>query len=164
MKAWAVQQAIHARLAAWAPLVALVGTRIYDDVSPEGHLPAGSINPATAFPYVTHGVASSVDWSTDDDATTGVEVVYMVHGWSRYAGAKEVKQIADAVYAALNRYALVVSGANVVLNDFDDAEYMRDPDGKTRHSVQRFRILVHVLGIVGLDFSLAGNSQYVPLI
>lgn len=149
MKPFDEQVAIYGRLRGWAPLAALVGDRIIDESDRVAHLPSTSIRPAMAYPFISIGEASRSDWSTDD--STGIEAVLTIHIWDKPAlgpgeaqvslGFRRTKQIAAEVYAALNRYSLPIDGTNVVLCDFESDEYMIDPDGRTRHAVQRYRIL-----------------------
>lgn len=128
MKQWEIQVAVLARLAAYGPLAAFVSGRIYDDV------------PQNApFPYVVIGEADSIPF--DDDVNDGEDTDLTIHVWSRSAGRKEVKQMMAAIYAALHRYPLPITGAHTVLMDFDYQNSFLDPDGITRHGVIRFRLL-----------------------
>lgn len=127
---WAVQQAIFDALTGAAALTALLGdgaAGVYDDV-PEN----------ATFPYVTIGETFLSPFDTKTEI--GVEHVVVLHIWSRYEGAKECKQIMTAIYDALNRAALSVSGQTVVDSRFTFAQTMRDPDGETRHGIQRFTV------------------------
>jgi len=90
-----------------------------------------------AFPYVTLGEDTAVDWSTKLQA--GQEITHTLHVWSRYPGMAEAKQIIDAVVQALTAEPLAVEGFAVVVFRFDWSEVLRDPDGITRHGVVRFR-------------------------
>ena len=95
---------------------------------------------STAYPYVTIG-----DDTTTDNATKnldGNEHTIMVHTWSRYRGRKEVKDIMARIYALLNNSSLTVSGASLVNARFEFADILVDPDGLTKHGVQRFRFVV----------------------
>lgn len=130
-----IQQAIYNRLSGDPTLTGLV-TGIYDAV-PQ---PTDSSD-VNDFPFITVGDLGSTDWSTDTD--TGTESFNDIHVFSRYNGTKEIKDIQQIIYNLLNRFELPVSGGNTVLCDFDrTTRPMLDPDGKTRHGVIGFRILV----------------------
>lgn len=122
MNSWALQQAIYTRLSDQ------LSVEVYD------HVPQDA-----AYPYVTIGEGTESEWDTDD--SLGIDATINIHVWSRYRGRKEVKQLQDQIYAALHRYDLPVSGADTVLVNFEFADSFVDPDGLTRHGVQRFRII-----------------------
>lgn len=124
---WALQQAVFSKLTGNASVTALVGQRVYDDV-PEN----------ATFPYIVVGESWASPW--DDSTAPGLEHIVMLHHWSRYDGAKELRQMMAAVYDALNRATLTVSGQDVLDVRFTFGQALRDPDGETRHGVQRFSI------------------------
>ena len=95
---------------------------------------------STAFPYVKVGEETAVDNGTK--TLQGNEHTIMVHTWSRYRGRKEVKDIMARIYALLNNSSLSVSGASLVNARFEFADILVDPDGLTKHGVQRFRFVV----------------------
>jgi len=123
-----LQKSVFARLST-------LSYQIYDAV-PQST--AGDSN--AAFPYIVVGDDTFDEWDTDEDL--GYQATVTIHCWSRYTGKKEVKEMQDAIYSTLHRYPLVVSGYNVVDVIFEFAETMLDPDGKTRHGVQRARIIL----------------------
>lgn len=125
----ALQEALYARLTGFAPLTALV-QGVHD------HVPQGA-----AFPYVQVGEIDSAEWDTD--TSLGSDDTVTIHVWSRYRGRLQTHQIQDAIYSALHRHALTVDGAQVVTVEFEFADSLLDPDGLTRHGVQRFRILLN---------------------
>lgn len=128
--AFELQKAIFVALDADAPLAALVSDEIYDDV-PDDH---------ETFPYVTIGEDVLTQWDTD--GTTGFEASVTIHTWSRYRGAKEVKEIQQAIYDVLHNSGLTITGYDTILIQQRSQEAMRDPDGKTRHGVQTFEVLL----------------------
>lgn len=130
----AIQQAIYGQLIGHAPLMALV-TDVYDDV-PQA-LDSGA---ASAFPYVTIGEDVHQDWSTD--TSLGDDATITIHTWSRYRGRKETKQIQGAIYDALTRVDLSVTGYKMVAIDFVDEQSFVDTDGLTRHGVSTFRVIL----------------------
>ena len=127
---WPLQQALHAALAGDASLQALLGNpaRVFDRVAQD-----------SAFPYLVIGedTTGPFDTKTED----GMEHRLTIHTWSRYRGLKETKQIMAAVTAALDGQSLSVTGHTLVLLRQEFGATFLDPDGLTRHGVQRFRAL-----------------------
>jgi Protein of unknown function (DUF3168) len=113
----------------------LTGCGVYDTAP---FLPEGA--PATSFPYVVIGNDTARPWDTDD--TIGSEVTLTLHFWSRADGFKPVKALMDQAYGILHRAVLTKAGYSITdcLLEFSDA--MSDPDGKTKHGVQRYRMTV----------------------
>lgn len=136
----AIQQAIHDRLSSYAPLATELAAHkeqvgrpaVYDD-APQG----------AAFPYVTIGDDTLVEW--DQDACLGAEATITLHVWSRERGRKQAKTIQGVLYDALHRYALPVDGSHTVDCLWEMSESFLDPDGHTRHGVSRFRIILQKL-------------------
>jgi hypothetical protein len=123
MNSLEIQQAIYNRLAGIYEL----GATVYD------HAPQDE-----EFPYVTIGEGTATQWDTDD--SLGSEETVTIHVWSRYRGRKEVKEIQAEIYDALHRYELPVTGSHTVTVEWEYADTFLDPDGLSRHGVQRFRI------------------------
>ena len=125
---WPLQQAVYAALTGDASVQALLGNpaRVFD------HVPQDSV-----FPYVVVGEVTSgpFDTKTED----GLDQTLTIHSWSRYRGLKETKEIMAAVTGALDQQALAVSGHDLVLLRLTFGATVLDPDGLTRHGVQRFR-------------------------
>lgn len=130
MTHWELQKAVAARLSAFAGITAIVGTGVYDGAAPQN----------AAFPYVVVGDTTAIPFDTH--STTGGEHTVTIHGWSRYRGSKEIKQIQDQIYSSLNRYALSVTGAQTVDCEVEYAESFMDSDGITRHGVSRARVIL----------------------
>lgn len=127
---WPLQQAIYTRLSGDTELVTTLGAAVYDFV-PD----------SAPFPYVTIGDVTEAP--NDTMGRTGRDMTVTVHIWSQYAGNKQVMQIADRVDDLLDRWAVTVTGWNAthMLQEF--FETFRDPDGKTRHGVARYRTHTH---------------------
>jgi len=106
---------------------------VYDDAP---YLPEGA--PDEDFPYVVIGNDTSRPFDTDD--TVGANVTVTLHFWSRASGMKELKEIMGDTYSLLNRSELAASGAVVVDCLYEFGQTMVDPDGRTRHGVQRYRL------------------------
>jgi hypothetical protein len=130
---WDLQKAIHAALAADAPLAALLGgSRIFD--APPGN---------AAFPYLAIDQIQIRDWSTGTEP--GAEHMVMLHVWSRHSGKMEVHEISDAVRGALDGVLLSLDDHRLVNLRHQYSELKRDPDGETHHGVLRFRAVTEPL-------------------
>jgi len=132
---WLLQQALTARLAGDAGVQALIGNpvRLYDA------LPADPV----IFPYVVIGEAGAMSFDTKSEA--GMVHRPSVHSWSRYRGLKEIKLLMAAIASALVDAPLTIAGHHLVLIDFAGSDVVLDPDGLTRHGVQRFRALTQAV-------------------
>lgn len=125
----ALQAAIVGALKADSGLLALVGTRVYDEVP---------VSPA--FPYVTLGPVQVLPDKAD--CIDGVEIFPQIDAWSRTRGSPEAKRIGAAIVAALDDQDLTVSGSLVVVFELQSINYLRDPDGLTHHAAITFRALL----------------------
>jgi Protein of unknown function (DUF3168) len=128
---FSVQEAVYGTLTSNVPLQGLLGNpaRLYDVVPP-----------AATFPYATLGDITIREFDTKDQ--TGFEQTIVLHMWSRYRGRKELKQIMQAIYDALQNAPLTVNGANYVSCQFQSASTNQENDGLTLHGVMRFKIIV----------------------
>jgi hypothetical protein len=131
VKTWALQQAIYTRLTGYSALMA-IAKAIYDDVPQDVA--------DTDFPYVEIGEDTTIPFNTHSGV--GGEHTITIHTWSRYRGKSETKRMQEQIYAALNRYALSVSGGTMVNCEQEFSTSFMDADGITRHGVQRMRILL----------------------
>lgn len=129
-----IQGAISSNLKANAALSALV-QGVYDAV-PQFDDSGNNAN----FPYVTIGEDNVNEFDTDTEL--GSDATVTIHTWSRARGRKETKQIQGAVYDALHRQSLTVAGFNFVDCHWQSSTSFLDSDGKTRHGVQTFRMLI----------------------
>jgi hypothetical protein len=127
-----VQKAIVGALRNAAPPVA--GGRIYDQV-PD----------APVFPYVTVGDCQVLPDKAD--CIDGSQIFPQVDVWTRSTGYPETKTIASQVLAALDDQTdeLVVDGYLLVVFEFHEVRYVRDPDGITRHGIMTFHGLLQPL-------------------
>lgn len=137
-----LQRAVFDALRSDAPLAELLaetadesGPAVYDHV-PQAEDPADG----TKFPYVVVGEDTQVSFDTDTEL--GFEATVTVHSFSVHKGRMEVKQIQGAIYACLHRRELVVDGYDTVDCIWEYSDSAIEPDGVTRHGVQRFRITV----------------------
>jgi hypothetical protein len=123
-----LQTAVFARLNAVAGLAG----KVFDEV-PQGQ----------AYPFVVIGEDTINEMATDD--STGVNALVQIHTWSTHAGFKEVNALQALINAALDRQSLTVTGWHFLSCDFVQHIKMRDPDGKTRHGVSEYRVLLDTL-------------------
>jgi hypothetical protein len=138
-----IQKAIYSELIEDSALATLLAKNANDSSLPAIYdaVPqpkdAGSDIP---FPYVVIGDDTLIDWDTD--TSVGKEATITIHSWSRYRGRIEVKNIQGAIYDALHLSQLNVDGYDTVLCFSEYSESILDPDGLTRHGVQRFRLII----------------------
>ena len=128
MSSFALQQAVYAMLAANTDLQALIGNppRLFD------YVPRDS-----AFPYVVLGDETESDWSTATEG--GTEHLFTVHAWSRNAGHREAKQIAEIIRAALHDVPLTLADATLIDLRHLATDFTRESDGQTFRASLRFR-------------------------
>lgn len=128
-----LQQAVYTRLNNVTAITDAV-TGIYTK-APQPDAPEDD----AAFPYITIGPIISTPQDTKDD--NGIMALVDVHIWSRSQSALSWRGIAGDVYDALQKYALTVTGANVIDCRFDSETDFQDPeDGRTWHLVMTWRI------------------------
>lgn len=127
-----LQKAIVAKLLAFAPLAALVGTRVWDR-------PPSNSEPA--FPYVTLGESQVL--ADNADCYRAAEVNFVIQGWSRRTTREEVKRVGAQIAAALDgeEDGLFLATHSVVSCDFLRSDVFLDEDGKTQRIAVRFRAL-----------------------
>lgn len=92
------------------------------------------------FPYVN--VGEDLVLGDDSECADGSEVISRIHAWSREVGFPELKEIAWNIRQRLRSAALNVPGFRVDNIEFVQSQFLRDPDGQTRHAVLEFRFLV----------------------
>jgi hypothetical protein len=128
---WAVQAAVYSRLCADAGLTALLAAGV-DSVF--DHVPQGS-----AFPYIALGNLSARPMETQGGG--GYDITLDIHCYSRALGMKEARGIMSAIAAVLHDADFSVSGQNLILCRMTEQETTLEPDGETRHGLQRFTII-----------------------
>jgi len=134
----AIQVAILTRLRAFSGLTDLLaaGAASITDYKPQSGTPEDD----GPFPYVTIGDDEHLPWDTD--TSDGLESDLRIHVWSRIRSRMPVKLIQAQVKAALQHHDLFIGGGAVsVLLYFDGSNVTPDPDGKTHHGIQTFRLL-----------------------
>lgn len=100
---------------------------------------------AAAFPYVVIGEDIISEWDTDTE--TGGDATVAIHTWSRDNGRQEIKELQGIIYGLLHRRDFDIPGYFNVGCDFVDSQSFLDSDGKTRHGIQTFRVLIDQLGV-----------------
>lgn len=138
-----IQKAIYDKLIADVTLKAALAANVQDSTKAAiyDNVPqAVDSGDDSVFPYVTVGDDTMIDWDTD--TSQGKEATLTLHVWSRYRGRKEVKEIQGMIYDALHLSNLIITGYHSVLMLSEYSETLLDPDGLTRHGVQRFRLIV----------------------
>jgi hypothetical protein len=91
---------------------------------------------ALYFPYVSFWQITDVGFN--DKLTNGISALVQVDVWSRL-DTTQCEAIAKAVYDLLHRQPLMLTGQ--FTTECESMDFQRDPDGKTRHGILRFRVL-----------------------
>ena len=127
----AVQQAIFSELKADTQLMAVI--KGVFDVVPDNQ----------QFPYITIGDMTAIDGSTQ--GVDGMEITLTIHSWDQSESRLRLKQIMGDVVEILHCAELVPSGSpqihNIINVRFEYSDLFKDPDNRTWHGVQRFRIV-----------------------
>ena len=128
----AIQRAIFTRLSGLSSVASLVNGIYATIPQPDD---AGD---AALFPYITIGndSAAPMDTKTSD----GVSVSIQIDVWSRAGNYIEAKDIAQAIYDALQKFDLVVVGANTISCNFASSSVFDDPDGVTKRVMTLFTV------------------------
>ena len=125
--------AIHARLAADAALVALIG--------PDGI--RDRILPRPVLPALVIGEMETRDYSTSTEA--GEEHRLVLEVWSEAAGRREAEQIAERVRGLLQDAALTLAGHVLVSLAHERTRTRRQANAKLSLAELRFRAVTEPL-------------------
>ncbi len=89
------------------------------------------------FPYAVFGDGTQ----SDSSSVTGdmSEHRVLIHVWSRYAGRREVKQIAGRIRTVLHDAPLVLTEHTLINLRCETIEFSRARDGRAYHALARFR-------------------------
>lgn len=126
-----LQKAIYNRLVA----VSISGVKgIYDN-------PTQVADPGNnaLFPIITISDATASEW--DDDTYTGFDTQAVIHVWSRAHHTLEAKSIQKAIYNAMHRHELSITGSALITCEHQSSNTVRDPDGVTIHGISQYRII-----------------------
>lgn len=96
--------------------------------------------PSNAFPYCVIGQDTLVAW--DNDSFVGAECTVTLHFWSRSSGMAQVKALMGEAYGLLHRASLTKAGYQIIDCLWEFSEAMSDPDGATKHGIQRYRLTI----------------------
>lgn len=100
----------------------------------------GALN--APFPYVT--IDDYKPNNNDTDTELAFDGQLQINVWSRHFGNKEASDIQKEIYDLLHRTQPAVVGYGVVDIQQQFAEVLKDPDGITRHGIQRFRVMIQL--------------------
>lgn len=107
-----------------------VGPRVYDQVPKP-------VPPATVtFPYVTIGDGQVLPDKAD--CIDGTEHFLQIDVWSRAVGFPEAKTISNNIVTLLDDNPPTMTGYVAVIFELENIQYLRDPDGLTRHVAMTF--------------------------
>ena len=98
------------------------------------HVPQGEVE----YPYVVVD-SISLENNDSDNEFAYIGTAY-VHVWSEYKGEVEVAGIQKQIYDACHRQPLTTASYKVSGIHQEFSEIMIDPDGITRHGVQRYKL------------------------
>jgi len=104
------------------------GARVYDEVPDKAE-----------FPYISLGQMQVL--SEKAECVEGAELYVTIDAWSRSKAKSEILSIGKAIIATLDNAGLSGAGVDINCCELDDATYLTDPDGLTRHGVFTFHIL-----------------------
>jgi hypothetical protein len=105
------------------------GDSVFDDVPSSNPFPRITIGPAQALPNLA-------------DCMDGTETFLQVDVWSRNTpGMVEMKTIAGQVRSILQDSTMSLDDNELQLMTVDSEQFLRDPDGLTKHAALTFRAL-----------------------
>ena len=110
--------------------------KVFDDVPQDNY----------GFPYVR--IDPLVSNNADRDKETGFDSTVQIIGFSRYKGSKEIADIQTTIYNSLHRFSMPDTasfGISTIHQEFSTIAL--EPDGLTRESIQRFRIIFEPLPV-----------------
>jgi len=120
---FALQQAVFSRLTGYAPLVAVIGARVYDDPPKDA-----------AYPFVSFGPMDAV--VVDADCIDGATETLQIDVWSdAQDGQRECKAILAHVRKALHRFEAALTTGRLVGMRVVLAQTIPDPVKHITHGV-----------------------------
>ena len=127
---WELQKAVYTTISG-----ASLGVQGVYDIAPQ----SADGGDGAAFPYVTIG--RTVVTQNDTQTTVGFAAQMRIHTFSRSGSMKECKEIQGAIFAALHRTPLTITGFRNFSLLREDTDCFPDQDGKL-HGVCEFRALI----------------------
>lgn len=132
------QKAIFDLLSNDAALATLLGTTVGGAQKIFDHVPDNS-----PYPYVTMRIKPMTDRSNED--WDGVLLQLTLEVWHQYPGLGDlaVQQIQERLDQLMNNNNTVcIDGWNIVSNRRNTANILDEPDGRTKHGIQSFNLLL----------------------
>lgn len=123
------QRALYTRLNG-----ASIGASVYE-IAPQ----SANGGDSSAFPYITIGRAIITEFDTQ--TTNGFAAQVRIHTWSRTGEMLECKGIQGAVYSALHRSEMTITGFNNFSLLREDTDCFPEEDGRV-HGVCEYRALI----------------------
>lgn len=123
-----IQKALHTALSGLAALTG-IGASVRD-IGPRAE------DGATIYPYVSVGFIALGEWDTDRD--TGFDALMRVHSYSNTGSLAQVKTMQGAIYDALHRQPLSVTGFQTVLVRREDS-FTQQLNSGVLHGVCEYR-------------------------
>lgn len=131
-----LQKVIYDTLSADAALQTLLGTtplnpKIYDSVPDQ-----------KSYPYVTMQIKPMADRGNHD--WDGVGFNYQINVWYQAPGQGDLKvqQIQSRIDELLHKQDICVEGWNIIAHRRSTVDILDEPDGRTKHGVQIFKIFL----------------------
>lgn len=127
----ATLEGIYNRLSTFAPLTAVVGTRVYSHTPEE-----------VEFPFVRFNLTNDAD--EDSKTTTRNEYSLIVQGFSREPSPLEASQLVDIILDALDRQetSVTITGASVIRLIRESSDTLQESDLKVWQGRTEFDLLV----------------------
>lgn len=131
-----LQKTIYTTLSSDAALQTLLGTtpaapKVYDSVPDQ-----------KSYPYVTMQIKPMSDRGNHD--WEGVGLNYQINVWYQAPGQGDLKvqQIQARIDELLHKQDICVEGWNIIVHRRSTVDILDEPDGRTKHGVQIFKIFL----------------------
>lgn len=131
MSGWAIQQAVFTALSGASAVTSLCST--IRDFGPRAD------DASAIYPYIAIG--DMILSEMDTDTSTGFDAVFRLHVYSDQGGARQCRQIQDAIYATIHRQTFAVTGYNDILIYRMDSQILQTSRGAF-HGVDEYRALL----------------------
>lgn len=130
------QKAIYETLSQDAALQSLLGTTV---ANPKvfDHIPDNQ-----PFPFVRMSIKPMTDRANHD--WDGVAFVYTIDVWTQEPnyGDLKVQQIQKRIDELLHQQDICIDGWNIIVHRRQTVDILEEPDGRTRHGIQTFRLFL----------------------
>lgn len=130
------QKSIYTTLAQDSALQTLLGTtpaapKVFDSV-PDGK----------QYPYITMQIKPLTN--RDNESYDGVEINYQINVWHQGGsqGDKTVQSIQNRIDELLHKQDICIIGWNVISHTRTLVDIADDPDGRTKHGIQTFKLML----------------------